>query len=124
MSVCIFRLDEECHAAKKGHKVCKHCWDIATFKQQETLKHDMEGFCRKYMCWEMAGKDADFCARHEERGGTERGRSRTPRRASSMPSPSPTRREGSPFNMFRCSTAELVSHSNACVAVLETRATS
>ena len=116
MSVCIFRLDDECHAAKKGHKVCKYCWANTSPVKQETLKQHMEGFCAKYRCWELADDNSDFCALHDVPGGGERGRSRTPLRA--------TRREDTPFNMNGYSTAVLVSHINECVAELERRATS
>ena len=62
--VCRFSLDNNCHLPKKGHHVCKSCWNTADAHQKEMLKGMQPGYCSVVGCWEWASGGASVCNDH------------------------------------------------------------
>ena len=123
MAPCIFRLDGDCHATKKGHVVCKTCWSRATAEKQESLKDhaDYHEVCKAFGCWEYITKGR-YCDRHADAS-----RSRSPplRVRERSVTPEPTReqpQDAHGLRMDRCSVSTLVAHIQAFVQELERRA--
>ena len=62
--VCRLALDNNCHMPKKGHHVCKSCWNTADGNQKEMLKAMQEGYCTVVGCFEWASGGASKCNDH------------------------------------------------------------
>ena len=64
MENCKLQLGDMCHQPKKGHFVCKSCWEQATADQQELLKAWDSSYCKARGCFEWKKAGSDFCIKH------------------------------------------------------------
>ena len=60
---CHLAITSDCHATKKGHPICKACWEVANDDQREQLKDLKGGFCNTFTCfeWSSNGGLCDTC---------------------------------------------------------------